>query len=215
MEYLLLFFFILYFIGKIQNKKIKIYKGSKKKKKSINVIDAKSEMEGVINYLSSHYVEYCTYQEILNIKEEDRLSLMQTIWQNWNYRNTEQKIYKKYPQYSKDDLYFICIKEMARVYTYYHWQKHLRDFPEQEYLVKIYLYDDWRTRFCDVNDEINIFNTWNEEEEFINNSLKICSGMELQTEYIYFYQDGEYIKMSPKEFKQFCRKKGYEYPFYK
>lgn len=191
-------------------KKTGTFEWKEKERNKSLLIDVSKEMNQVINYLSSHYIDYCNYEEILSIKEEDRLILMQKIWKNYNFRGTEKDIIKEYPQYNKENLHFICIKEMARVFTFFHWKEDIKRWGSKNILVKIHLYDDWRTRFCDISDEINVFNTWNDEDEIINNSLRIWCGGSIDTEYVYFYQNGEYLKMTPNEFKRFCNRNGYK-----
>ena len=192
---------------------------NKNNEAQIPVISADKEMTDVYNYLTKHYLEYCNYEEILKINEEDRLPLMQLIWQHWGKRGVKKKIKEKYPQYKKADTDFICIKENARIYAYYHWIEHQKNYGCSGVLIKIGLYDDWRTRFCDIKDEINVFNTWEDEFEITQNSLLVFpygryDTIKLETEYIYFWRNGEYIKMTPEEFKKFCKVNNYDYPFH-
>ena len=190
-------------------------KKKRSKKVSIPVIDATKEMNAVCKYLASHYLEYCNYDEILNIEEKDRLPIMKYIWQHWETRNVEKNIIKKYPEYDEEDLEFIVQRETNRVYIYYHWQEHKKNWKDSKILAKIHLSSDWRTRLCSIKDEIEVFNYHIDEEAHICFTVMPSSYTTLQTEYVYFWQNGEYLKFTPSEFKKFCKANKFIYPFYK
>lgn len=191
-------------------------KRKKKKNKQSNnlVIDATKEMKAVNKYLTAHYLDFCNYDEILNIPEADRLNVMQTVWKNWEYHGTLKKLIKQFPDYNKEDLEVISQREMKRVYAYHRWQEDKNNFGSNGILVRIKLHTDWRTRICDIKDEIEVFNYYidDEDEDIYFSVMGLKS--KLETENVYFWQNGTYLKMQPEEFKQFCKKMKYEYPFF-
>ncbi len=194
----------------------KIKKENSNNKNSVYIINSENEMKDICEYLSRNYKDFCIYPQILRINENERLPILQYIWKDWENYGTQKRIIEKYSQYSKKDLRYICRIEQARIYTYYHWQEDKKNFGKSNVLIKIRLYEDWRTRFCDISDEINVFNSWLNIEEVTHNSMRVCSSIiqeKLQTEYIYFWRNGDYLKMTPPEFKIFCQKNNYAYPF--
>lgn len=179
------------------------------------VIDATKEMNAVISYFRENYNKFCNYEEILSIPESDRLPILEFIWSRWAYHDVSKELIKQYPNYDKDDLIYIYRKENARLYEYEKWVENKKNFGN-DVLMKVKSDIDWRARFCDIKDVMNIFNeTYDEDSMIYFSPVFSLFPDELQTEYVYFYENGEYIKMLPKEFKKFCKKNKYEYPFNK
>lgn len=195
----------------------------KKDKKQIAVIDVGVEMDGEIAKLVERFSEFCNYKELLKIEEKDRFPICKYIWENWEYRGTEKKLRKNYPQYDKDLLYDITIIEQNRLHIYYK----MREFKE--------LYDDLQPSLvncgfapypystgvilCTIDSMIDIFNWYLQQYEEVGsfpNYLLTLSGPFKENFpdcNVYMLENNDLKKVTPQELKQFCKKNNYKYPY--
>ena len=76
----------------------------------------------IIKNLSSHYQDYCNYDEILCIDKKDRLSIMQFIWNRWavHISSVAKELKYTYFYYDKDwnqKLYKITNEQLEAIET--------------------------------------------------------------------------------------------------
>ena len=128
--FLFILFFSVSFIANIK-KNFPNYKNKKnkeKKGKKIYVIDATSEMNNIITYLTRNYESICYYKELYQIEKDDRLPMLQWMWEHWNIRVKNKTLKSKFIKYDFDIIQRIYAIETGRIYMYYHQQEFINSY---------------------------------------------------------------------------------------
>lgn len=194
-------------------------------KKRITVIDASKGMANLITALIQNYTCVCKYREILQISESERLDILKWIWERWEEHMSKKQLKQTFPNYPIDILYNIFLTENARIYMYYHQQEFIKYFGNNNPRPLIYIkYFDflYHKYLCKMEDIPDVFNYLIE-----NNELDIevtqaptfavapseCFLDENDYEYLYFWDMIEFIKLTPKQLREYCQKNKLAYPF--
>lgn len=195
-----------------------------KSNKELAVIDVSNEMNEVLKYLTLNYQNYCNYPQILQIKEDERLKIMQYMWKHWDIRINDKEMKKVFPEYNKILLNEIRDIEENRRYTYFKIQEFQERVQGKQPLIKIgWLPLDYGMTqgICTIDTMIKVFEWYLKQyDEGVNFPNYI------EMPFTYFladipeckmalFRDDDFQVVTLKELKEFCRKNNYGYPYEK
>lgn len=193
------------------------------------LIDISDEMNNIIQDRLNNFEKYLNYDEILHIKEEDRLPLLQYIWGNWYLHSSSIFDTLKFVffEYDSKDIEIIVMKEHKKLIAtfkaknykdkgvdfleyYSNEERHNSNANSKE--VKNWI------RICYVEDMPNITDAWFIDEKHIdkytflitmpnlysrlNNRKSIT--LKQQPEFVELWLNGKINKMSTEEFYEYC-----------
>lgn len=211
------------FLVKQENiEKLESQWSKKKNNKQITVIDVSDEMDRVFNYLTTNFEKWCNYPQILQIDAEDRLHVMQYMWNHWDIRINEKKMCQEFNQYDKELLNEIRDVEENRRYTFFKMQEFKERGWEREPLVKTgWMPYEYGTALgiCTIESMPYVFewylSKYNTEEQFPNylEMPSDCFAAEIPNYDIYLFKNNDFHKVTSQELKIFCKENRYSYPY--
>ncbi len=196
----------------------------------VGYIDITNELQEVIKILKKDYKKYCDYDEILHIPEELRLEIMEFVWNDCGYRDTDKRLYNLYPDLNKKELKFIAEKEWNRVNSLvkvFTWNCETKDFSKysdevksdiNKSLLQVFVFgfqaNDYLFRLCLAKDAVDVYNMWKDKygRTYFYDFKPFDSSFldpNIELDNIYFWQDGSFKKYTLKEFKELCKKNKY------
>ena len=223
------------YLGFKNNKQKPIHTKNTQTKLRANIgIDVSDKVADFRKYMETNYNEICKYPEFDLIKEEDKISLLNSIWDKWSLVGDKpiKQIAAQYPQYEYSNLEIIYAIESGRVTDYCHMQTAHNDLQKRGWadFVEYYIADesfedkskgeirkDW-IRLVKIEDMVKCSNIYIKPNgKYCHYIFKYIMGTINGTRYlknVYLYSNGEYIKMTPKEFKQYCKENDLIYPLW-
>lgn len=193
----------------------------------IPIIDATKEMDFIYKSLTQNYEKLCNYEEILQIEEADRLSVLQWIWERWEYHNSDKELKEAFPKYSSSLIREIYIIETGRVYALYHQLEFIKRYKDSSVKPLVYissnsLYNQGSDKryFCKIEDIPNLYSYLiQNRDNFGYTTLNFMAApfeyfvSKCEYDYLYFWGVNEFVKISPKQLKEYCKKNRLGYPF--
>lgn len=219
MKFLIGLFIVLYVISAfdaVRPKKTKRKNtASKTKEKSIPVIDMEKEAKQAKKILLENWQDYITYPAIQQIKEEDRLPLMQYIWKHWSLRIDFKKLYAKYPQYSQEIIDRVEKVEAARFHMYFKHQEFWNNYLENntKTLIEVMpVSGTGKYYFCLLQDMYDVFDYYiksTEDYEFSHFPNYLAHwGYISEDKEIFFFANDKFIQIDKKRLLKLCKDVG-------
>lgn len=210
----------------IPKKKNKISK-IKRKNKTINVIDVSKEMAIVYDYLTQNFENFCNYDEILEIKESDRLFILQWIWKRYEYHISDKKIKEKFLNYDIALMREIYIIESGRVMAFYKQLEFSERYKDSKIKplvnissTRLYNQGSENQYFCKTEDIPNVYSYLVQNRDDFGYTIPdfLQAPMDYfvskcKHNYLYLWNQNEFMQYTPKELKEYCKKSKLGYPF--
>lgn len=233
MKFLIFLFIIAYILSGIYEvkktipKKKKSYNKRKTKKKNVYVIDASKEMDLIYAFLTENYKRECNYEEINEIEENDRLSMLQWIWKRYDYHISDKKLKETFSKYDFSLVREIYIIESSRVFAFYHQMEFIDNYKNSSkqplaYISSPRLYNQGAEKqyFCRVKDILQVFSFLlqnRDEFGYTMPSFLIAPFDDFVSKcehnYLYLWNHSEFAQYTPQELKKYCKKEKLGYPF--